>query len=366
MHTIRSLQDGFRFFILALFLIFLNGCSSDKEPIKPETREVKIAVLLPLTGTYAQIGEHYLKAIELSLFDFADANLKAQILDTKGTFEGTLEALKHVKEADVLLGPVMSTGVDAAAIWALKRKVPVISLTNNFMKAQSGVFVFGVPPQTEAEEMVRYAVKKGMDRFTVILPSGSFGRLMQEAIHKSIKRYGAKLVDVFFYSTNMEELPSIVKQMQKKTVDGIFVVNGGQDLFNISKALEEAKISGRILGTQQWRASDVSKWPQLNGAWYTTGYSAQKPGFEKRYMSVYNKEPDTTAYLAYDAMAMLAKLHKINPYTPFSINALTNPQGFIGLQGAFTLHKNGSIKRHISIMEVKDGIVRFIGTSEEK
>lgn len=356
MHVLQSFRFGLRFHILSLIVLFFNGCSSElKQPPKPDTKEVSVVVLLPLSGQYAHIGDSYLKAIELALFEFADLNLKAQILDTKGTFEGTLETLKHVKAADVVLGPVMSTAVDAVSMWALKRQIPVISLTNNFVKAQPGIFVFGLPPQSEVEAMVGYAIKNRMERFTAILPTGAFGGTMRDSLEKTVQAYGATLVDVFFYSPNMDELPSIVKQMQKKTVDGIFILNGGQDLFTISEAIKNAKISGRILGTQQWKASDVIHWRNLNDAWYTTGYSAQKQIFENRYFSLYNKEPDTSAYLAYDAMATLAKLHKLNYDAPFSITALTSPMGFVGLHGAFSLQKNGNVKRKIGIMEIKDG-----------
>lgn len=364
MHIIYSFQSGVRLFILTLFFLFLNGCSSDNLPPKLETPEVKVVVLLPLSGAYAHIGDSYLKAIELALFEFADPNLKAQVLDTRGTFEGTLEALKHAQEADIVLGPVISTSLDAAAIWALKRKIPVISLTNNFIKAQPGVFVFGLPPQREVKEMVKFAVKNRMDRFTAILPSGAFGGIMREAIEAEIKNYNMTLTDVFFYSPNMEELPNIINQMQKKTVDGIFIVNGGQELFTISKALQDEKISGRVLGTQQWKEADVNSWSQLSGAWYTTTHTAQKRVFENRYISLYRKHPDTMAYLAYDAMAMLAKVHKLYPDAPFSLEVLTSSKGFVGLQGSFKLNKDGSVQRNITIMEVKEGASNPIGINE--
>lgn len=356
MHVLQSLRFGLRFHILSLIVLFFNGCSSEiNQPPQPDTREVNVVVLLPLSGQFAHVGDSYLKAIELALFEFADLNLKAQILDTKGTFEGTLETLKHVKGADVVLGPIMSTAVDAVSMWALKRRIPVISLTNNVAKAQPGIFVFGIPPQSEVEAMLGYAIKNRMERFTAILPTGAFGSTMRESLEKTTQAYGATLVDVFFYSPNMDELPSIINQMQKKTVDGIFILNGGQDVFTISEAIKGAKISGRILGTQQWKSSDVAHWRNLNDAWYTTGHSTQKLIFENRYFSLYNKEPDTSAYLAYDAMAMLAKLHKLSYEAPFSIPALTSPMGFVGLQGSFTLQKDGSVKRKIGVMEIKDG-----------
>lgn len=357
---LHTLSSSLRFLILSLILVLFNGCSQEApQPQQPDTTEVNVVVLLPLSGMYAHIGDSYLKAIELALFEFADPKLKAQILDTKGTFEGALDALKHVKEADIVLGPVMSNAVDAASMWALKRKIPVISLTNNFAKAQPGVFVFGIPPQAEIEVMVGSAVKNRMDRFSAILPSGTFGGAVRESLEKAARAHGATVVDVFFYSPNFDELPSILKEMKKKTVDGIFVVNGGQDLFTISDALAKSQISGKILGTQQWKASDVNHWRQLASAWYTSGHSDKKQIFENRYFSLYNKESETTAYLAYDAMAMLAKLHKLSYTAPFSVSALTSPLGFVGLQGGFTLQKDGRVSRKIAIMEIKEGTSQF-------
>ena len=54
-------------------------------------------------------------------------------------------------------------------------------------------------------------------------------------------------------------------------------------------------------------------------------------------------------------MAMLAKLHKLSYGSPFSMSALTSPLGFVGLQGAFSLQKDGTVKRKVGIMEIKDG-----------
>ncbi len=366
MHNSRSILFKLKFSILAGFLLFLNGCSLDNGPSRPDTEDVRVVVLLPLSGAYAHIGDTYLKEIELALFEHADMNLKAQILDTKGTFEGTLDALKKVETADVVLGPVLSTSVDAASIWALKRNIPVVSLNNNITKAQRGVFIFGIPPQVEIEEMLKFSIKQSLTRFSAIVPSGSFGSTVHETLEEISSAYGATLVDVFSYNQTLDELPTIIQKMKTKSVDGVFIVNGGQDLYKISNALKKANIDVQLMGTQQWAPSDIHHWRQLGGAWYTSAYSSQKEIFEKRYFSLYKKEPNTSAYLAYDAMAMLAKLHKLGLEKPFSIKSLTSPMGFIGLQGMFKLGTDGQVTRRISIMKIQNGGSHLMGTSEGK
>lgn len=365
MHTTQTILRKTQWLILTCFVLLLNNCSN-KNVLVNDTPEANVVVLLPLSGTYKQIGDAYLKSIELALFEFSDTHLKAQILDTKGTFEGTLEALKHVEQADIVLGPVMSTSVDAAAIWALKRGTPVVSLTNNSVKAQPGVFVFGLPPQSETTAMLRFAPSKNISRISAILPSGPFGTAIKETLESQASAFGVDIVDIFFYSPGLGELNTIIKRMRNKTVDGVYIPNGGEELFKIATALDKAKISGKILGSQQWNISDVKRWAILKGAWYTTAHTPQRTIFENQYTTLYNTAPEPTAYLAYDAMAMIAKLHKQRSHSPFTINALTHSTGFQGVSGVFKLTARGKVTRPISIMEILNGQTKLIGTIEEK
>lgn len=365
MKTLKILLRQSQLLILTCFVLFLNNCSHENSLFN-DTPETNVVVLLPLSGTYKHIGDNYLKAIELALFEFADPSLKAQILDTKGTFEGTLEALKHIEKADVVLGPVMSTSVDAAAIWAIKRKIPVISLTNNILKAQPGVFIFGLPPQTEASILLQFAAQKRINRISAILPSGQFGVAIKEVLEHQASALGVNIVDTFFYSPNLGEVKTIARRMRKKTVDGIYIPGGGEALLTIATELNKNNVSGKILGSQQWNPTEVKRWSVLRGSWFTTAYTAQKLIFEKRYVDLYRKQPETTAYLAYDAMAMLAKLHKEASYNPFSIGALTQEMGFKGVSGVFKLNANGKLLRTISIMEIINGQTNLIGTIKEQ
>ena len=60
----------------------------------PTTDTVRIAILLPLTGSNAQIGKALLNAAQLALFDFADSRFELLPHDTKGNPEGAANAAR--------------------------------------------------------------------------------------------------------------------------------------------------------------------------------------------------------------------------------------------------------------------------------
>jgi ABC-type branched-subunit amino acid transport system substrate-binding protein len=68
------------------------------------------------------------------------------------------------------------------------------------------------------------------------------------------------------------------------------------------------------------------------------------------YKSTYNEEPPRLTTLAYDATALAAALAKRG--ARFDQAALTNPNGFAGLDGIFRLKPNGEVERGLAILEI--------------
>ena len=78
---------------------------------------VRIALLVPLTGTNQLLGKAMLNAAQLALFDFSDDKFELLIHDTQGTPEGALEAARFAigDGASIILGPLLGTSVTAIA-----------------------------------------------------------------------------------------------------------------------------------------------------------------------------------------------------------------------------------------------------------
>jgi branched-chain amino acid transport system substrate-binding protein len=344
---------NFKQCITILMSFLCMSCSS--EPRLPMTSPATVLVMLPLSGEFSHIGKSYLRSIEMIHFATAAPNLTLKIVDSGGLYESAVQALKNTKKVDIVIGAPIPGELDALKMWSLKFGVPVISLCNLPSKATEGVFIFGISIKTEIDRMVRYASSQKMERFTAILPEGVIGSAIKDALETAAKNTSSTVVDIFFYGPSLSEIPKIIQTMKTKKSDAIFVPMGGVELMSIAKSLSAAHISGKILGSQFWKSSDVDHLQELSGAWYTTCASKQRDVFEAEYAKSYKEDAEPNAFLAYDAMAVIAKIHKMSLNNMFSISAFSIDSGFSGVEGVFRFSKDGRVVRRIAIKEIQNG-----------
>jgi hypothetical protein len=110
--------------------------------------------------------------------------------------------------------------------------------------------------------------------------------------------------------------------------------------------------SVKLLGTSLWNDAATQREPMLAGAWYAAPNDSQWRGFAERYASTYGGRPPRIASLAYDAMSLVALLAKGEPYQRYTEKAITDPNGFAGVDGIFRFRFDGAIERGLQVMEV--------------
>ena len=90
------------FSILAYLLFTINSTAENQNSNEKNLENeavLKVGVLLPLSGKFKDIGESFLKAIQLALYDISDKKIKIYPKDSKGN---SLEAYKAAKEFEEL------------------------------------------------------------------------------------------------------------------------------------------------------------------------------------------------------------------------------------------------------------------------
>jgi branched-chain amino acid transport system substrate-binding protein len=114
-----------------------------------------------------------------------------------------------------------------------------------------------------------------------------------------------------------------------------------------------------ILGTGLWDEPGLGRQnPILLGGWYAAPDPAPRRAFVASYAAAYGNEPPRLATLAYDATALAAVLAKRGAH--YDEAAMTNPNGFAGLDGIFRLSPTGSVERAMAINEVTPEGARVI------
>lgn len=344
-------------------------------PVQPVQRaanlkgEVRAALLLPLTGPQAGTGQVLSNAAQLALFEVADGKFSLQPLDTKGTAEGAAAAMQQAlaQGVDIILGPVFSFEVKAAAPLARDQGIPMLAFTTDRSVAGGGVYALGFLPGTQVARVLAHAKEQGRNRIGVLVRSDEYGRAVAEAAKDSITALGMELVALDYYDPAATDFTAVVKRFtnrrvppgQKAPFDAILLPDDGVRLRNISLLLtyfltENGMEAPKLLGTLLWDDPRLVSEPSLAGGWYPAPPLAGHGEFEQRYIKAFGPLPPRTggvAGIAYDAAALAAALAR-NGSGDYAGMTLQNPNGFSGVDGIFRLLSSGVAERGMTIKEI--------------
>ena len=133
---------------------------------------------------------------------------------------------------------------------------------------------------------------------------------------------------------------------------------GAQEAPFLAQIMAAAGVDSRkitYLGSGQWDDPAIARESTLNGALYPAPDNTGFAGFAQRYQSTFGATPSRTATLAYDAVSLAAGLTARFGNQRFSQQTLTNPSGYIGLDGAFRFLANGLNQRSLAVYQVNNG-----------
>tara|TARA_Y100001960_G_scaffold259023_1_gene278739 strand:+ start:347 stop:613 length:267 start_codon:yes stop_codon:yes gene_type:complete len=82
-------------FLILTYLSFTINSSAVEQSLNENNSEsgkiLKVGVLLPLSGEFQDIGESFLKAIQLALYDISNKDIKIYPKDSEGTALGSYQ-----------------------------------------------------------------------------------------------------------------------------------------------------------------------------------------------------------------------------------------------------------------------------------
>ncbi|CCG41715.1 penicillin-binding protein activator [Magnetospirillum molischianum] len=335
---------------------------------KAAKTESRAALLLPLSGPQAATGQALSNAAQLALFEIADAHFSLIPLDTKGTAEGAAAAMGQAmaQGADIILGPVFSFEVKAAAPLAQEHMLPMLAFTTDATVAGNGIYALGYLPGPQVARVISYARDQGRRRIAVLARSDEYGRAVADASQLAASSLGVDLVAVEFYDPAQTDFTALVKRLaarrpapgQKSAYDAILIADEGVRLRNLSSLLSYYLTGGeppRLLGTLLWDDPRLVAEPSLIGGWYPAPPSASYEAFEQRYSKAFGpmpaRVPGLLAGIAYDATALAALMAR-QGRGEYSMEALQSPLGFLGAGGLFRLTPAGLAERGLAIREI--------------
>lgn len=336
---------------------------------QPTGTAVKVAVLVPLTGKNASLGQAMLKAAQLALYDVGSHKFELIPADTTGTPQGAAIAAQRAVSggANLILGPIFAEDVRAAKPIASPAHVPMVAFTTDWSLADGNTYIFGFLPSLQAERAVSYAQSRGLTKLAVIAPQTEYADLIVAAINRATTpvatlRYKPGQADL------TQQLANFVAQNKTpdgaRTFDSVLLPLGGESLRSLISQLDQYNIKNstvRFIGTGLWDDPTALSAAMLNGGWFAAPNPTARLDFERRFQQTFGSQPPRLSTLAYDATALAAVLARSDTSgQPFSRDRMTASRGFAGIDGVFRFRTDGLAERGLAILEVNNGSTRVV------
>lgn len=320
----------------------------------------RIALLVPMSGDTAPVGQAIANATTMALLDTSADNLRITTYDTS---EGiSTAARKAIADGNkLILGPLLADAVPAVQAAARPAGVPVIAFSNDTSVASADVFVIGHNPEQSIRRTVQYARGKGAVRFAALLPEGDYGQRAGSALDNALRDYGGAVVRRESYARGNTSIVSAAARLRAAGgYDTVLIADSARLSIEAADELQRgAQARARILGTELWSGdAALTRAGSIEGALFAAVSDQRFKRFADSYEARFGAQPFRVATLGYDAVLLtlrVARDWKVG--TPFPKNQLYDRGGFLGVDGAFRFGRGGVVERALEVREVKGGDV---------
>jgi ABC-type branched-subunit amino acid transport system substrate-binding protein len=390
-------------------------------PSQERDEVVRVALLLPFTAdseNVEAVASAMLKAAQMVAFESENERYLLIPKDTQGTPEGANAAARQAisEGAEIILGPLFSSSVEAVAPLARASSVPVIAFSSDMAVAGNGVYLLSFPPEDEVSRVTDYAIANGYARFGMMAPFTEFGDRVANAFSEEVYERGGTLVHTERYERSADAMLQPARRLSEyaerrfvpqyvsprgadlaygqPTPYGQSAPYGSDDPYDVPPP--SAGVTGlpggpgtgfqavllpeqgrllralapllpyydvdirevKLLGLSSWNNPLLTREPALRGGWFAAPDPSLAEGFKLRYRKAYGEEPPRLASLAYDAALLTARLSDLPPRQRFVAGTIANPNGYLGADGLFRLMPSGEVERGLAVLEIRpSGIV---------
>lgn len=340
--------------------------------IAPDTPSLKIALLIPLSGESAAVGNALLDAATMALYDSYVSVPSGQIhtqlvIIPKDTGSNTADTMKAARQAieqgaTFIIGPLFSQSVTALKPILKEKNIAMLSFSNNKAVADANIYTFGFLPEQQVQRIAEYAYLNNLQRVAILAPNDAYGEKVRDTLSEIYTKKGGQAAPAELYAPSQANIDAAVARIagaynnapEDRRFQAIFIADGGSQTRNILKALSRNNINLKkikLLGTGIWDDEELTKIPEMEGAWFPSSPPDIYRVFEKRFITTYGYKPARLAGLAYDAVTIAAQIAMSG--NGISASALTDPKGFFTpADGLVRLSPKGQSDRKLAVMEV--------------
>lgn len=391
----------------AALMLVLAACSTTKKPVVapppppvvapvvpkptplPQAAQNRVALLVPLTGANAPVGQSIANAANMALLDAGDARINLRVYDTAPGAEAA--AAKALAEgAGLFLGPLLAGDIRAVDAVAATKNVPVVSFSNDSSVAGGNVFILGFQPAQSINRTVAYARSRGIERFAALVPAGVYGQRATTAFQRAVESAGGKSTAVVSYTRDPAKMVAAARNVTaydartkaaKPTIrpDGsvaaavpaplpfqaLLIADAGNVAAQLMPVLGKLGVTpgvAVILGTELWNNEPgLANVGPLQGALFSSVSDERFKQMATRYRAKYGSNPSRLASFGYDSTLLVNSLAGNWALgQPFPRAALASRDGFAGIDGAFRFTPANVAERGLEVQQIGNGAINVV------
>jgi branched-chain amino acid transport system substrate-binding protein len=291
--------------------------------------ELRIGILAPMTGPFAQVGKDMVNGFEMYLgetkSDFAGASVKLIVEDEQAKPPvGVLKAEKLIRQDQVHMfvgGVLASTGYALAPVSTREKTVyiPSIPAADDLTQRESSKYPYLVRTGWSSSQPVhpfgQWACEQGYKRIAVVAADYAFGYETVGGFQKTFEDCGGKIIQKIWPPLGTIDFGPFIPTL-KQDADAIFTLMVGPMSLQFPKQLAAAGNKKPVIGggTSYDEFSLPFMGDEVIGHVSALQYSAaldtpKNAAFVKAYRTKYGKVPSyfsesnyTTAELIHDVM----------------------------------------------------------------
>ena len=377
------------FLILAYLSFTINSRAITQDIKNLESEKIlKIGVLLPLSGKFQDIGESFLKAIQLALYDISNENIKIYPKDSKGN---ALNAYKSAKEFEeqgiqIVIGPIFYENLERLGEI---NNITFISLTNKTEEIPKNTIAFGINIDSQVDILKKYLNEIGVSKTLLLSPNSEFTYQSESVATKDVlkfyrtysydtnpKKITAEIEKITRYRERKKDLERRIEILEKSDLykhkqelkkleqmhtlgkinfDSVVIIDFGERLKSVLTSFMFSDISSKKVNfftVNQWFDETLFNENAMQNLHFPSIDFDNLKKFNKKFSNTFNKKPNKVSILAYDALGLIYYCWFNNNFQ-FEKDQLYNKKGFKGLQGEFFIEGNSS-RQNLKIYKVSE------------
>ena len=377
------------FFILTYLLFTINSDAVNQslnENNLESEKILKVGVLLPLSGEFQDIGESFLKAIQLALYDISNENIIIYPKDSKGNALNSYQSAKEFEEQGIkiVIGPIFYESLERLDEI---NKITFISLTNKTKEIPKNTIAFGVNIESQINALKKYFDEIKVSKTLFLSPNSEFIYQSESIVKKDVlkfyktysydinpKKITGEIEKITKYNKRRKDLERKIKILensdlykdknelkkleQKHTLgkvnfDSVVILDFGERLKSVLSSFMFSDVSSddvSFFTINQWFDKTFFNENAMQNLYFPSVNLKNLKKFNKKFLKMYNEEPNKISILGYDALGLIYHCWFNNNFQ-FKQDQLYNKQGFKGLHGEFIIEDNLS-KQKLNIYKV--------------